>query len=305
MEGNFEDLVEINPSTTMTFNLSSKVSSSQISIKSKSKSYSLALKIKTTKPNRYLVKKSIGILEPNQEASYMIELVPKDQAALRKEKPREHSDRFLVQVVEIVDETLYEEVKDTEKIDWCDIKDPMVNKINAYIKSMESKKTGKSADIKLKEKIIKVNFENPELVAYQTANISAEALREKINTNETAFRREDFHAGKGINGEDFKRSGKIDDAQTLRRKYDDLVSFVLTLEEERANLLMEIDSLNTEKRQLTLQREVFESHYNELKEKCDPNAVEKRAKSSKGGYTIFHLVVGVVLAAAAARLLPK
>ena len=76
------------------------------------------------------------------------------------------------------------------------------------------------------------------------------------------------------------------------------------LESEKTNLKREIDNLNTEKRQLSLQREVFESKYNELREKCDPDAVaDKKAKG--GGYTLFHLVVGVMLAAAAARFLPK
>ena len=141
---NFSDLVHVKPDNFLTFNLSSKISTSVISIKNKTKNKILAFKIKTTKPSRYLVKKSIGILEPKQEVAYTMQLVPKDQVALRKEKPREHSDRFLVQVVEVVDETLSDEVNGTENIDWTDIKDPTVNKINNYIKSKESKKDGKN-----------------------------------------------------------------------------------------------------------------------------------------------------------------
>jgi len=239
--------LEVSPNDALQFTLS-RISSTTVESKSdgasrcsmtlrhtKKTDSHIAFKVKTTQPRRYLVRPNQGIVSPGKSETVTILLVEKDKQVLLQSYDRlgqsalDHSkDKFLVQSCVVSDEFAQDYVMEKEKIN--DNGSEEASKIGKNLTEALTgmwNAAGSSTTIDVFNKKLQVRH----VVAPGVEGVSEGGSRTFTSNNRSAP--VSASAVDSSNLDSMTTEQMYSEISSLRRKYDELVSFSVNLTAER------------------------------------------------------------------------
>jgi len=234
----------------------------------------LAFKVKTTQPRRYLVRPNQGIVEPGNSVTITIITVEKDRQALIQAFDRlgqsalDHSkDKFLVQScvvdTEFAKRYLAEKSKSTTGMEEQSSSKELADELTKWWNTASSSGSPQLVNRKLQVRHV-VQIEE----AGNIPNLDGSALPPSASSTGKV-------TPAAAKPENMTSEEMLSEISSLRRKYDELVSFSVNLTAERDILNNTLEQTKRDLNRETAARAALENR--------SSDGVTGTAKSSKGG----------------------
>ena len=217
-------VLEISPDSELEFTLSAAKSMPHCEIHlahSRSEHYPIAFKIKTTQPRRYLVRPNHGLIRPGEGRSIQILMVEREKDLVLHNPQLAVNDKFLIQSVAVLDADLQKSLVDYDQL----------SALWASLGASQQNVLGTTSAVAHKKLLVR------------------HVVVDNNNEGDEPEHHDDIPEKEPV--QNLSRDQLVEELSSLRRKYDELVKFSVSVTAER-DLLN--NSLEQSKRELLLHR---------------------------------------------------